>query len=78
MSDKVYLFRFKHPELSIRPVIAASAEVHGEHIVLLNSKGKPAALFLAEVVESWSEFAPLEGSAPGELEANSLTRSNRR
>jgi hypothetical protein len=57
MSDKAYLIRFKHPELGIQSVIAASAEIHGEHIVLLNSKGKPAALFLTEVVESWSECA---------------------
>jgi hypothetical protein len=76
MSDKAYQLRFKHPELSIQPVIAASAEIHGEHIALLNSKGKLAALFLTEVVESWSEFAPLSGSAPGKLEVTSLTRSN--
>ncbi len=57
MSDKAYLVRFKHPELSIQSVIAARAEIHGEHIALLDSKGKLAALFLTEVVESWSEFA---------------------
>jgi hypothetical protein len=74
MSDKAYLLRFKHPELRIQPVIAASAEIHGEHIALLNSTGKLAALFLTEVVESWSEFAPLSGSAPGKLDANSLKR----
>lgn len=76
MSDKAYLLRFKHPELSIQPVIAASVEIHGEHIALLNSKRKLVALFLTEVVESWSEFGPLSGSAPGKLEANSLKRSN--
>jgi hypothetical protein len=57
MSDEAYLIRFKHPELSTQFVIAASAEIHGEHIALLNSKGELAALFLTEVVESWSEFA---------------------
>jgi hypothetical protein len=51
-----YLIRFQHPELSIQSVIAASAEIHGDHIALLDSKGKLAALFLTEVVESWSEF----------------------
>jgi hypothetical protein len=55
MSDKTYLIRFKHPALGIRSVTAASAEIHGEHIALLNSKGKLAALFLTEVVDSWSE-----------------------
>ena len=51
------LIRFQHPELSIQSVIAASAEINGEHIALLDSKGKPAALFLTEVAESWSQFA---------------------
>jgi hypothetical protein len=44
MSDKAYLIRFQHPELSIQSVIAASAEINGEHIALLDSKGKLAAL----------------------------------
>jgi hypothetical protein len=35
-------------------MIAASAEFHGEHIALLNSRGKLVALFLMEIVESWS------------------------
>ena len=37
-------------------VTAASAEIHGEHLVLLDSTGKLAALFLLEIVESWSEL----------------------
>jgi hypothetical protein len=55
MSDKAYLIRFKHPVLGIESVIAARAEVHGEHIALVNSKGKVAALFLTDVVDSWAE-----------------------
>jgi hypothetical protein len=35
--------------------VAASAEIHGKHIALLDSKGKLAALFLTEAVESCSE-----------------------
>jgi hypothetical protein len=54
MTDKTYLVRFKPRELGLTAVIAARAEVHGEHIALLNSKGKLAALFLIEIVESWS------------------------
>jgi hypothetical protein len=57
MSDKAYPIRFKHSQLSIQSVLAASAEIHGEHIALLNSKGKLAALFLKEAVESCSESA---------------------
>jgi hypothetical protein len=55
MRDKEYVIRFKHPQLSIQPVAAASAEIHGEHIALLNSTGKLAALFLTEAVESCFE-----------------------
>jgi hypothetical protein len=36
-------------------VLAVRAEIQGEHLVLLNSEGKLAAIFLLEVVESWSE-----------------------
>jgi hypothetical protein len=65
MSDKAYLIRFKHPALGIQSVIAASAEIHGEHIALLNSKGKLTALFLTEVVESSSELPSLPLQMPG-------------
>jgi hypothetical protein len=54
MTDKTYLVRLKPLELSLRAVIAASAGIHGEHIALRNSRGKLVALFLMEIVESWS------------------------
>ena len=31
--------------------------MHGEHLVFLTAKGKLAALFLLDVVESWNEIA---------------------
>lgn len=55
MTDKTFLIRFKPPDLRTQSVIAARAEIHGEHLVLLNKEGKLTALFLLEVVESWSE-----------------------
>ena len=54
MNDKTYLVRFKPREIGLQTVIAARAEIHGEHIALLNSTGELAALFLIEIVESWS------------------------
>jgi hypothetical protein len=59
MSDKAYLIRFRHPALGIQSVAASSAEIHGEHIALLNSKGKLAALSLTEFVDSWPELLPV-------------------
>jgi hypothetical protein len=32
------------------------AQIHGEHLVFLTSKGELAALFLLEIVEDWSEL----------------------
>jgi hypothetical protein len=55
MSEKVYVVRFKHPGLSTQFVIAASGEIHGDHLALLNSKGKLAALFYLGVVDRWFE-----------------------
>jgi hypothetical protein len=56
MPDKVYLIRFKGSDVSFQVVIAARAEIHGEHLVFLRSDGTLAALFVLEIVESWSEY----------------------
>jgi hypothetical protein len=56
MPDKLYLIRFKGSGVSFHAVIAATAEIYGEHLVFLRSDGKLAALFVLEIVESWSEF----------------------
>jgi hypothetical protein len=56
MTDKTFLVQLKPRELSIQPVIAMRAQIHADHIVLLDSSGKLAALFLMEVVESWTEL----------------------
>jgi hypothetical protein len=55
MTDKRYSVRIKTPQRSTYTLIAASAEIHGEHLVFLNSEGQPLFLFLLENVESWSE-----------------------
>jgi hypothetical protein len=46
-------------------VIAANAEIHGEHLVFLRSDGSLAALFVLEVVGSWSEVDPQAGVEKG-------------
>jgi hypothetical protein len=58
MTEKKFLIRFKPLDLSPHVVIAANAEIHGEHLVFLRSDGCLAALFVLEVVESWSEVDP--------------------
>jgi hypothetical protein len=54
MTGKRYLVSCKTPEISTQSVVAASCDVYGEHLVFLNSKGELAAMFLLEIVESWS------------------------
>jgi hypothetical protein len=52
MPDTTYLIRFKKTDLHFHFVIAANAEIHGEHLVFLRSDGSLVALFLLEIVES--------------------------
>jgi hypothetical protein len=56
VTNKTILVLFKlTTHLSPRPVLAARAEVRGEHLVLVNAEGKLAAMFMLEIVEGWSE-----------------------
>jgi hypothetical protein len=57
MTDKTMLVRFKRSEIGSKSFVAASAEWHGDNLVLLNSQGKLVAVFLATIVESWTESA---------------------
>jgi hypothetical protein len=56
MPGKSCLIRFKQSNLTTDLVFASSAEIHGEHLVFLHADGSLAALFLLELVESWSEI----------------------
>jgi hypothetical protein len=54
MAEQTYLVALKPPSQATQHVIAATVEVQGEHLVFLNAEGKLAALFLMEMVESWT------------------------
>jgi hypothetical protein len=58
MSERTFQVRFKPPGPSTPLIIAERAEIQGEHLVLLTSTGRLAALYLMEMVDSWSEFQP--------------------
>ncbi len=55
MTDKTYLVRLKPPQRDIYWVTAERADIQGEHLVFLNSKGKLLVLILLDIVESWIE-----------------------
>ena len=57
--NKTYIVRFKNPVISTQPVIASRAEIHGDHVVMLDSEGRLVALFWIAIVESWSEIENL-------------------
>ncbi len=54
MVEQTYLEAFRPPSQAIQHVVAATVEVHGEHLVFLNAEGKLAALFMMEIVETWN------------------------
>ena len=58
MAEKAFIVRFKTRDLSPQCFIAERAEFQGDHSVLLTATGKLAAMFLGEIVESWSEIEP--------------------
>jgi hypothetical protein len=58
----VYLIRFKPAAIRPQTMVAAAAEIHGEHLVLLNDKGQINALFLMDAVESWSKLPGRRGA----------------
>ena len=64
MSENVYMIRFKPAEIGPQTLIASTAEIHGDHLVLLNAKGQINALFLMDNVESWSEIPSRRSSIP--------------
>lgn len=55
MPNTAYLVRFRGTDLPPELVIAENIEFHGEHLVFLRSDGTLAALFVLEIIESWSE-----------------------
>jgi hypothetical protein len=55
MADTTYLVRFKGADPPPQLVMAETIEFRGEHLVFIRSDGILAALFLLEIVESWSE-----------------------
>jgi hypothetical protein len=54
MIERTYLVALKPPNPPLQQVVAASVEVHGEHLVFLTTEGKLAALFLLDIVRSWN------------------------
>jgi hypothetical protein len=57
MDEKTYLVCLKPPSLALQQVVAAKAEIYGEHLVFVHSNGTLAAVFLMELVQSWNELS---------------------
>lgn len=54
--ERFFIVRFVPPDMRPQSFTASEAEIHGEHLVLKNSQAKLVAMFLYEIVESWSEL----------------------
>ena len=56
MPNKSFLVRLRSN--ATQQVRAAKVEVHGKHLAFLTAKGKLAAVFHLDLVESWNEIEP--------------------
>jgi len=56
VADKLFLVRFRSPDLPPQTFRAERAEFQGDHVVLLTSTGTLAAMFHSEIIESWNEI----------------------
>ena len=65
MAEKRYLIRLRLPRPRILVLMAASVEIHADHLVYLNSKGELMFLFMLETIESCSEVDPGNASFLG-------------
>ena len=72
LTEETYMVRFKPPELGVQFMAAASAEIQGDHIALLNSNGQLVALLLLDIVESW---VVMKRPAPSRAERCCVTGS---
>jgi hypothetical protein len=52
MIDHSYRVRLKTQ--AIQHVVASTVEIHGDHLVFVNSNGQLTALFVKSVVRSWN------------------------
>jgi hypothetical protein len=54
--EKLFVVRFLPLDMKPQSFTASAAEIHGEHLVPKNSQAKLVAIFLSEIVETWSEL----------------------
>ena len=58
MVETTFLVEFRTPDSGAQCVVAAQAEVRGEHLLFLNANGQLADVFMLEKMKSWSELSP--------------------
>ena len=46
---------------AIQHVIASTVQIHGDHLVFLNSRGVLTALFLLDIVHTWGSVTKRDG-----------------
>jgi hypothetical protein len=47
-------YRVRLTNQTVHHVIASTVELHGDHLVFVNSKGQLTALFLRDLIRSWN------------------------
>jgi hypothetical protein len=57
MPDTTFLVRLKPPSSAIQHVVASTLKIQGEPLIFCDSEGKLVAMFLLEIVQSYSEIS---------------------
>jgi hypothetical protein len=56
MANKTYLLQLKGSQPRLHTLVAASVQVHSDHLAFLGPDGKLVFLVLLELIESWNEI----------------------
>jgi hypothetical protein len=56
MPNKTYVVRFRPPSDAVQHVLAAGIQIIGEHLVMVDSHGKLAAIFSQDLIQSVLEL----------------------
>jgi len=62
--------------MSVQVVAASTAEIHGDHLALVNSNGQLVALMLLDIVESWSVVRPAKPGRVGRCRITTAGKSS--
>jgi hypothetical protein len=68
VSDTTFLVRLRPPPSAIQQVVASTVRIQGDHLIFCDSEGKLVAMFMMEIIQSYSEISTLDSAQGRRLE----------